>query len=577
VPSFSSATPARLTALATTRLPRLVLLAVIFLYILLGLFGRDPWKTDDVVGLAAILTAARDGGSHHLFPHIGNMALASIGPMIHWVGVVFIKVFGPLFGDIAAARLATIFWFALCLGTLWYGTYLAGRRPEAQPLALPFGGEPKEAQYGQLLADISVLFLIATVGIVLRTHETSVAILLMAFQGLALLGTVRLLDKPVQALLILIVAICCTALTDSLTGAVATATACVLACISHPLRHRLPWALVASLLGFIPVWQWYLAIQSTNPEWAQNWWFYNGINLTFGRLTEHLNPFRDLPWFIWPTWPLALLAMWNWRKMILAPHIWIPTSFIVCQSIAIVLTPNTGELDYIALTVPCAMLAAFSVPTLRRAVVNALDWFALMYFSVTGVTVWLGWVTQKTGWPEGLANNIARQTVGYSGSVSIGAVAMALIVTAIWVATITWRIRYNPKAAWRGAMLCAVGLTSSWILLVLLWMPTVDYVRSYRAMSAQLTQVIHQAQQAAGRPLCIQSSGLSIGAQASLYVFDGLDITHDDQCPLILQQTTAEKIRQGIAGFDTNTTTLWTGSRGADRFDRYRLLLKTNP
>jgi len=41
---------------------------------------------------------------------------------------------------------------------------------------------------------------------------------------------------------------------------------------------------------------------------------------------------------------------------------------------------------------------------------------------------------------------------------------------------------------------------------------------------------------------------------------------------LILQQTTAERLRLRQAGFDTNARTLWTGSRGADRFDRYRIL-----
>src|SRR5690606_4029191 len=119
------------------------------------------------------------------------------------------------------------------------------------------------------------------------------------------------------------------------------------------------------------------------------------------------------------------------------------------------------------------------------------------------------WITQRTGWPDGLANNIARQTVGYSGSVSSGAIAMAVVISATWIATMIWRIRCHPKAAWRGAMLCAVGLTSSWVLLVLLWMPTVDYVRSYRTMSTQLNQVIAQARQASSEPLCIQGSGLS--------------------------------------------------------------------
>ncbi|HTJ99702.1 MAG TPA: glycosyltransferase, partial [Bordetella sp.] len=56
---LSRTTPARLTATATVKLPRLALLGLAFAYIVFGLFMRDPWKTDDVVGLATMLTAVR--------------------------------------------------------------------------------------------------------------------------------------------------------------------------------------------------------------------------------------------------------------------------------------------------------------------------------------------------------------------------------------------------------------------------------------------------------------------------------------------------------------------------------------
>ncbi len=571
--SFSSATPARLTALATTRLPRLILIGLAALYTLVGLFERDPWKTDDVVGLASMITATTQGGASWLFPHIGTSSLASIGPMTNWVGGFFIILFGPFIGEIGAARLATVLWISLCLATLWYATYLAGRREEAQPLALPFGGEPKVGQYGRLLADISVLFLIATVGIVLRTHETSIAPALMAFQAIAILGVMRMLDKPWHAAPLIVLAIASSGLTYGAATAVPLAGGTLLAIASKPLRQKSVQALLTVALGLLPIAVWLYLVSSIEPAWARNWWFYNGINFSFGDLSDHLNPIRDLPWFIWPTWPLALLAIWNWRKSLFAPHIWIPTAFILAQSATILTERDAGELDYISLTVPCAMLAAFSIPTLRRALVNALDWFALMYFSVTGVSIWLGWFTQQTGWPSGLASNIARQTVGYDGLVSPGAIAMAVVVSVAWIVAIVWRLKRHPKAAWRGALLCAGGLTSTWILLALLWMPTVDYVRSYRAMSNELAHAIEHAQVDQGKPLCINSVGLSLGAQASLYVFDQIEISDGDLCPLLLQQTTAERLRQGIAGFDRSSRILWTGSRGADRFDRYRLLL----
>jgi len=52
-----------LTVSASTTLPRVALFALAFAYILAGLFMRDPWKTDDVVGVAAMLTARHDGAT----------------------------------------------------------------------------------------------------------------------------------------------------------------------------------------------------------------------------------------------------------------------------------------------------------------------------------------------------------------------------------------------------------------------------------------------------------------------------------------------------------------------------------
>jgi|GEM_PF-52564 4-amino-4-deoxy-L-arabinose transferase-like glycosyltransferase len=566
-------TPARLTALATSRLPTLALVGVVLLYALLGLFARDPWKTEDVVVLAAMLTAADQGSWAWLFPHIGQMAVPELGPLPVWAGALFVTILSPVMNEIVAARLATLAWLLIALTALWYATYLAGRRADAQPLALPFGGEPKETQYGRLLADISVLFLIATVGILLRTHETSQAPVLLACQAIALLGAIRLTDKPFQGAGLICFAVAGGFLSNGSMGGLPLLLGSLLV-IARPSvgsRQRIQVILGLGLALFL-TWLWIQSVHDINPVWAREWWFWNQPQFGWRFLNEYIKTLRDLPWFLWPTWPLVLIAIWNWRRHFKSTHVWIPTSFLLAQLINITLTPKAGELAYLALAVPSAMLAAFSVPTLRRGAVNAVDWFALMCFSVSGLLVWLGWIAQQTGWPSGLARNIARQTVGYDGAFSGGAVAMALVISVTWMLVILWRLRRQPKMAWRGAVLCAAGLTSTWVLLVLLWLPTVDYVRSYRPMSTEIKSVINQAQIEAGQPLCVQATGLAIGPQASLYVFDRIEVTRNTACPLMLQQTTAERLQLGNAGFDSNARTLWTGSRGADRFDRYRLL-----
>src|SRR5690606_10205068 len=127
-------------------LPRMALLVVGVIYILAGLFFRDPWKTDDVVGLATMMTALNDGGHAWLLPQIGVLAHAQDGPLITWVGALCIWAFAPFFelfatpldAAIIASRLPNFLWFGLMTASVWYGTYLLGRRPEPQPMALPF-------------------------------------------------------------------------------------------------------------------------------------------------------------------------------------------------------------------------------------------------------------------------------------------------------------------------------------------------------------------------------------------------------------------------------------------------------
>lgn len=576
--SLDHITPARLTALATTRLPAVILIGLLLIYAVLGLFARDPWKTDDVVGLATMMSASAQGGWAWLFPHIGHTALAQASPLPAWIGAAAITLVGSITGPIIAARLATLTLVLVAAFALWYATYLAGRRPEAQPLALPFGGEPKEAQYGRLLADMSVLFLIATVGILLHTHETSAAPAILACQALAILGVIRLPDKAWQGTVMLTLAIAGSFLSaGAASGLPLWVAAAIIMLPNSPLAPRRLHLLLTLVAAPALVALWWWTVNWVNPVWASEWWFWNKPDWQFSLTALNITDWRDLPWFLWPTWPLALLALWNWRKQAFAPHVWVAGVFALSQLINILFMSNAREIDYIALAVPCAMLAAFSVPTLRRAVVNTLDWFALMVFSVACVTVWLGWFTQQTGWPSRLAGNIARQTVGYESVISWGAVAMALVISATWVGAIIWRLRFHPKFAWRGALLSAMGLTGTWVLLVLLWLPTVDYVRSYRPMAQDIAQTLERVSPDTLASPCIQSRGLTLGPRASLYVFEGIEITRDERCSLIIQQTTAERLQQGLAGFDRNARVLWTGSRGADRFDRYRVLQTIPP
>jgi len=571
-------TPARLTATAAVKLPRLFLVVVGLVYILAGLFYRDPWKTDDVTGLATMLTALSGQAHAWMLPHVGDLAAARSGPLATWVGALSIQAFEPLFSwftsspldaQIMASRLPNLLWFGMLSGTVWYGTYLLGRRPEALPLALPFGGEPHPHDYGRMLADAALLLIVATVGIIWRMHETSEVPALIAIQALALYAVARMLDHPLSGALSLGVALAAGFLARGGPGLAPMLAALGLIFVpGSELWPRRRWLLPAGLLAAILVAAWWIPAQHASPLWFQSWLQWNTQAFGWPQASALISLLRDLPWFLWPTWPLALLALWRWRKWLGAAHVRIPAGFLAGGLGVLIFTHQPFEPEYATLAVPSAILAVLALPTLRRGVVNTLDWFAIMCFTLTAATVWLGWIALQTGWPMQIAANIARQTRGLHVHVAWPATILALLGTLAWLALVRWRLRSRPAGLWRGTALSAGGLIATWLLLATLWMPALDYARSYRDVSASLADALQQHRREGE---CVRSQELGGGQRASFYVFDRLEFSFDGRCALLLQQLDPDDLRRGTVLW-ADLPALWQGRRGPDRHEMFRLL-----
>lgn len=576
-PDVIRSTPARLTATAAAKLPRLFLAAVGLVYILAGLFYRDPWKTDDVTGLATMLTALSGQEHAWLLPQIGHLAQAQDGPLITWVGAIFIEIFRPFFelffnpldSAIIASRLPNILWFSILTASIWYGTYLLGRRTEAQPLALPFGGEPDTRDYGRMLADAALLLIVATVGIVWRMHETSEVPALIACQALAYYAVARMLDHPVSGAITLGVALGAAFLARGWVGALPVMLAVPLIFLPGGLlAGERKWLVVSALICASIILLWWIPAREFGTYWTTSWlqWTENAFSLP--RMHAWISIARDLPWFLWPTWPLTLLALWRWRGWFGAPHVRIPLGFLAAAALVLLFNTDPFEPEYGTLAVPCAVLAAFALPTLRRGVVNTLDWFAVMCFSLTAATVWLGWIALQAGWPHQIADNISRQTQGYEVHIAWPATLIAVLGTLAWVALVRWRLHSRPQGLWRGTALSAGGLITTWLLLATLWMPVLDYIRSYRDVSASLAHALVLYRQPGE---CIRTLNLGSGQRASFLVFNDIVFSFDAQCPLLLQQISPRSLAAGTAEYADHPA-LWQGRRGPDRHEMFRLL-----
>jgi 4-amino-4-deoxy-L-arabinose transferase-like glycosyltransferase len=188
--------PSRVTEAAAGKLSRALLFVLLAIYILPGLFGREPWTPDDAAGFGVAWSMATGSTIDWWLPSIAGEAIPEEGPLPFWLGALFLRWLGPALGDFTAARLVTVFWFAIATWSLWYASYRLARREEAQPVALAFGGEASPRDYGRMLADVSVLLLAATFGVLGRLHESGAEPVLLALVCVLLFGLAYSLDDP---------------------------------------------------------------------------------------------------------------------------------------------------------------------------------------------------------------------------------------------------------------------------------------------------------------------------------------------------------------------------------------------
>ncbi len=337
-------------------------------------------------------------------------------------------------------------------------------------------------------------------------------------------------------------------------------------------RKQSKWLIVSLIIAATIFLAWWIPANNASFFWTKSWLLNSNSAFVWPNFHTTFNILRDLPWFIWPTWPLAILALWRWRKWLKSVHIIIPSALLGSALAVLFFTRDPFEPEFSSLVIPCAILAAFALPTLKRGVVNALDMFAIMCFSLTAATVWLGWVALQIGWPEQIAHNIARQTHGLDTHVALPATILAILGTITWIVLVIWRLKSHPAGLWRGTVLSAGGLITTWLLLATLWMPPLDYARSYREVSSSLSNVLADVRH---NNECIRAVNLGRGQRASFLVFSNLEFSSSGECNLLLQQLDPDDLENNTAGFDSYIT-LWEGRRTPDRHEMFRLLRKNN-
>lgn len=563
----------RLTASATRALPRWLLLTICIVYAAFGLFGRDPWKNEDAAGFGVMWTMANGQLHDWLVPNLVGKLMTDNGALGYWLGAGFIRLLAPWVDPADASRVSTGILFCVTCALVWYTAYLLGRRPEVQPFKYAFGGEPEPRDYGRVLGDGAVLILLASFGLAERGHETTPQLAQFASIALVVYGLVRGLDKPLQGALWWSIGIGLVAMTGTPLLAVTLVAGTLLLVTLVPETRSVwffalgvPLAIVLSVVWPLTIFDLY----GDEARWFLEQWVNGSIN-RFSAPPGHVVQYalKNLPLFTWPTWPFALWAWFSWGGLRRKPHIAVPLSVVVPLAILAVLQSHQTNRLYMLLLPPLAVLATFALPTLKRGAINAIDWFALLSFTILSTFVWLVWLASQTGFPHPLARNLARLVPGYAPHFDPLSFACAIGVTLCWVALARWRLARHPKVLWRSVVLSSAGTTLMWVLLMTLWLPIVNYSRTYRDVAIQIAENLPDDY------VCISPVRLGDAQLASFAYFGDMHFSFSDECDVLLRQDTQDFIAPSpMPSYIWKL--VWEGRRAADRDERFRLYVRVD-
>jgi 4-amino-4-deoxy-L-arabinose transferase-like glycosyltransferase len=490
-------------------------------YVLPGFLARDPWKNADVTAFGYMYELAT-GRAGWLAPMLGGQPPEYDGLLPYWLGAWAIRLAPSWVPADFAARLPFIALLVLTLAATWYGIYNLARTPRAQPVPFAFGGEADPTDYARAIADGGVLALIACLGLAQLSHETTPALAQLGFSALAFYGLAALPFRTVLPVLAITAGLGGLALSGAPTTAVLLALGGgVLTVLDHPPEGRSrtgqwAWAgalvaaaaAVALLATSLGLWRWRLS-PAASHDWA-----------AAGRL---------LLWFTWPAGPIALWTVWRWRRQLDSRHVALPLWFALVAIASTLLTPSSDRSLMLGLPA-LAALAVFALPTLKRGVAALIDWFTLLFFTGCAVIIWVVWISLQTGIPPKPAANVARLAPGFVPSFSLIAFLLALAGTIAWGWLVRWRAGRHRTALWRSLVLPAGGAALCWLLLMTLWLPVLDYARSYATVVRGVTQAMTG-------PGCVEQIGLS-RSQVAAFRFHGQlelrEASRKPACPWLL-------------------------------------------
>ena len=525
------------------------LLVIVFIFF--GLTGHDPWKADEAYVFGVIHTMLETG--NWLIPTIAGEPFMEKPPLYYWTAGVFVHVLGGWMDEPDAARMASGFFMVITAWAMASATHV---------------------WWGKSTGRYAPLLLLGCLGTLTQTHMMMPDVPLLAGFALSAWGFSRILAAASVGGVLLGIGVGISFLSKGILGpAVIGITALMLPVCFMEWRNR--WyfrGLAIALLAASPMLLiWPLLLHARSPAMFMVWFWENNFGRFFGFSvvhsgTEHPHGFwlQTLPWFTFPVLPVALYALWRQRLTALvhpAMQYGMVASLVMLLMLSV--SESVRAVYALPLLVPLAILAAPSVSLIPRLADRAWAGLSHLLFGLLSGVIWLGWAIMMTtdatpAWPWLLR----LLPADFVPAFDLPTFSLALTLTlAAWYA-----LRLFSRQPAIGLTSWLTGLTLTWALLTTLWMPWLDYGKSY--------QQVFSAIPWPSSVNCVSSIGMGESERAMLdYVAHRTtirrEILPDANCNTLLLQGYAAT---GSKEVDPSLwEPMWEGARPGDDWQRFWL------
>jgi len=527
-------------------------------WVMLGILGHDPWKTQDAVGFGIALEMIERGDV--LEPRLAGEPYVDNPPLVYLLAAATGKALSPPLTLHDAARVAVALILTLTL------LLLAATATEL---------------HGRKYRWMTVLLFLGSVGLFERAHQISPELGLVLGIAAAQYGFALALRRPVPGGAMVGLGAGIAFLSTGLAGPVWIAVAAVALPLAFPAwstRRYASAVSVALAVALVVGCVWPLALYLRAPSHLAAWWATN----TLGDFVAVADPaasgdatflFKNLPWFAWPALPLVLWTLFTrgrgFNGGLATPGVQLPALLAIVIGVAVLAGSDPRLFVLMPLLLPLCLLAVLEIDTLPRSFSGALDWFGILTFGLLSLLLWWLWFDARA---RGMSPSVARlfrdTEPGFQPAFHWAAFSLSLFLTALWLALVRPARRSNRRTL----LNWAAGMTLLWALYSTIWLPYVDSRRSYRAVAESVRTVLP-------REGCVASRNLGDAQRVAFKYFANLVTVRAETAPiahcsaLLVQSTRNDGERAAPEGWQY----AWSGQRHGDDTERYILYLRKAP